>query len=101
MVTIFVIVALTTTAVVGDNITVVFKNMASFNFSIAGHGITIKKASEGFLYQDNTTDHSDDLINPSATFTYNWTVSENGITLRHPKLIPVQMPQDLMTLLLF
>jgi hephaestin len=62
--------------VVGDNITIHFMNKASFNMSIAAHGIAADKANDGALFVDNTEgeDKLDDDITPGQNFTYVWHV---------------------------
>jgi FtsP/CotA-like multicopper oxidase with cupredoxin domain len=54
-------------AEVGDSIKVVFKNKASFPFSIHPHGVVYDSINEGITG-----------ILPGATFTYQWAVSENS-----------------------
>jgi len=62
--------------VVGDTITIFFKNKAQFPFSIAAHGVVADKAHDGGLYVDGTSgaDKLDDSIMPNQTFMYVWTV---------------------------
>ncbi|PAW95364.1 hypothetical protein CKK33_18410 [Mucilaginibacter sp. MD40] len=54
-------------AEVGDSIKVVFKNKASFPFSIHPHGVLYDRNNEGITG-----------VSPGATFTYQWAVSENS-----------------------
>jgi manganese oxidase len=54
-------------AEVGDSIKVVFKNNASFPFSIHPHGVVYDSDNEGIMGVD-----------PGATFTYQWAVTENS-----------------------
>jgi hypothetical protein len=54
-------------AEVGDKIKVVFKNKATFPFSVHPHGVVYDALNEGITG-----------VNPGSTFTYNWTVSENS-----------------------
>jgi len=65
-------------AEVGDTIQVVFKNMASRNYSIHPIGVLYNKSNEGALYQDGTSgkDKSDDAIAQGKTYTYRWTVPD-------------------------
>ncbi|XP_068726902.1 hephaestin-like protein [Montipora capricornis] len=63
---------------VGDTIQVVFKNMASRNYSIHPIGVLFNKSNEGALYQDGTygDEKTDDAIPPGGNYTYHWTVPE-------------------------
>ncbi len=82
--------SLIVSGVVGDNITIVFKNMARFNFSLAAHGVVTDKANDGALYDDNTSglDKTDDAIQPNGTFTYHWIITElNGPASGDPSSI--------------
>jgi FtsP/CotA-like multicopper oxidase with cupredoxin domain len=54
-------------AEVGDSIKVVFKNKASFPYSIHPHGVVYDGANEGIMG-----------VNPGETFAYQWAVSENS-----------------------
>ncbi|MDO9184443.1 MAG: multicopper oxidase domain-containing protein [Bacteroidia bacterium] len=54
-------------AEVGDKIKVVFKNKATFPFSMHPHGVVYDADNEGM-----------EGIDPGSTFTYNWTVTENS-----------------------
>jgi FtsP/CotA-like multicopper oxidase with cupredoxin domain len=54
-------------AEVGDKIKVVFKNKATFPYSIHPHGVVYDADNEGITG-----------VNPGSTFIYNWTVSENS-----------------------
>lgn len=65
-------------AEVGDVIEVVFKNNASYNYSILPHGVFFNKSNEGAWYQDHTSgaQKADDIVRPGQTYTYRWTVPE-------------------------
>jgi hephaestin len=67
-------------AEVGDTIKVVFKNNASFPFSIHPHGVFYQKNSEGAPYNDGTSGDkkNDDAVPPGKTHTYNWLVPERA-----------------------
>ena len=58
---------------VGDTVIVVFKNMASRNFSIHPHGLRYSKEHEGQLYRDGHTSRGDSVA-PGNTHEYIWTV---------------------------
>uniref|UniRef100_T1IW54 Plastocyanin-like domain-containing protein n=1 Tax=Strigamia maritima TaxID=126957 RepID=T1IW54_STRMM len=62
-------------AEVGDTIRVVFKNLATFNFSMQPHGVFYDKANEGQKYNDGTLkDHKGDSVGPGGTHVYEWSV---------------------------
>jgi FtsP/CotA-like multicopper oxidase with cupredoxin domain len=67
-------------AEVGDTIKVVFKNNASFPFSMHPHGVFYQKDSEGAPYSDGTSGDkkSDDAVPPGEIHTYNWLVPERA-----------------------
>ncbi len=67
-------------AEVGDTIKVVFKNKASFPFSMHPHGVFYAKDSEGAPYNDGTAgaNTNDDAVPPGATHTYTWLVPERA-----------------------
>jgi len=64
-------------ATVGDRVDVVFKNNTTFPRSVHAHGLQYDKSSEGAPYHDDA-DHSDDVIEPGATFTYHYNVPERA-----------------------
>lgn len=67
-------------AEVGDTIVVVFKNNATFPFSMHPHGVFYQKDSEGAPYSDGTSGNkkNDDMVQPGNTHTYNWLVPERA-----------------------
>lgn len=67
-------------AEVGDTIVVVFKNNASFPFSMHPHGVFYQKDSEGAPYSDGTSGNkkNDDAVPPGGTHTYTWLVPERA-----------------------
>ncbi len=67
-------------AEVGDTVTVVFRNNASFPASVHVHGLRYDKASEGAPYDDRTSgrDKADDAVPPGHTFVYHYTVPERA-----------------------
>ncbi|KAL9983729.1 hypothetical protein ACROYT_G005948 [Oculina patagonica] len=67
-------------AEVGDTIEVVFKNLATREYSIHPHGILYSKHDEGSSYKDNTTgtDTADNAIAPGKIYNYVWEVSERA-----------------------
>ncbi len=54
-------------AEVGDSIKVVFKNKATFSYSIHPHDVVYDADNEGVIGVD-----------PGNTFAYNWEVTENS-----------------------
>ena len=54
-------------AEVGDSIQVVFKNKATFPYSIHPHGVVYDASNEGIIG-----------VPPNTTFTYKWAVTENS-----------------------
>jgi len=67
-------------AVVGDTITVVFKNNTSHPASVHPHGVFYQKDSEGAPYADGTRGNKkdDDAVAPGASHTYDWKVPERS-----------------------
>ena len=69
-------------AKVGDRIKVVFKNKASFPYSMHPHGVVYSKSAEGASYNDGTSAASgeaqDDSVSPGQTFEYVWDVPEEA-----------------------
>lgn len=67
-------------AEVGDTIKILFRNNTSFPASMHPHGVFYDKASEGALYEDNTSGANklDDGVLPGATHTYEWAVPERA-----------------------
>ena len=67
-------------AVVGDTITVVFKNNTSHPASVHPHGVFYQKDSEGAPYADGTRGDKkdDDAVAPGASHTYSWKVPERS-----------------------
>jgi FtsP/CotA-like multicopper oxidase with cupredoxin domain len=61
-------------AEVGDTIKVVFRNNASFPFSLHPHGVAYTRDSEGAMYGDGM-DHpeANGLVPPGKTHVYTWT----------------------------
>jgi len=66
--------------VVGDTITVVYRNNIDRPTSIHVHGVKYAKDSEGAPYADGTSgaDKSDDAVAPHGTHTYKYTVPERA-----------------------
>ena len=64
----------------GDTIKVVFKNNASYPYSMHPHGVVYAKDSEGADYNDGTTgaDKADGGVPPGATHTYVWQIPERA-----------------------
>jgi hephaestin len=67
-------------AVVGDTITVVFRNECPFPTSVHPHGVLYAKDSEGAGYSDGTSgkDRLDDGVAKGSTHTYTWKVPERA-----------------------
>ena len=67
-------------ASVGDTIKVVFRNNATYPYSMHPHGVIYDKASEGAPYADGTTgaDKADDGVPPGGTHLYVWPVPERA-----------------------
>lgn len=63
---------------VGDLIEVVFKNKASYPFSIKPHGAFANKGNEGMKYNDKSAHSSDNAVQPGKVFTYRWTVPQRA-----------------------
>jgi len=66
-------------AEVGDTIKVVFRNKASFPFSLHPHGVAYTRDSEGAMYGDGM-DHpeADGLVPPGKTHVYTWIAREQA-----------------------
>jgi hephaestin len=66
-------------AEVGDTIKVVFRNKASFPFSLHPHGVAYTRDSEGAMYGDGM-DHpeADGLVPPGKTHVYTWVAREQA-----------------------
>ncbi len=66
-------------AEVGDTIKVVFRNNASFPFSLHPHGVAYTRDSEGAMYGDGM-DHpeADGLVPPGKTHVYTWFAREQA-----------------------
>jgi hephaestin len=64
---------------VGDTIKVVFRNKASFPFSLHPHGVAYTRDSEGAMYGDGM-DHpeADGLVPPGKTHVYTWVAREQA-----------------------
>ncbi|XP_065054474.1 hephaestin-like protein isoform X2 [Rhopilema esculentum] len=64
----------------GDVLIIVFKNLASRNYTMHPHTVFYSKASEGALYADSTSGagKADDYVAPGKTQTYIWVVSQEG-----------------------
>jgi FtsP/CotA-like multicopper oxidase with cupredoxin domain len=67
-------------AEVDDTLKVIFKNNASYIYSMHPHGVLYLKNSEGSGYNDGTSgaDKEDDAVAPGATYTYIWEVPERA-----------------------
>jgi FtsP/CotA-like multicopper oxidase with cupredoxin domain len=65
---------------VGDTITIVFRNNATFPAGMHPHGVFYNKDSEGALYNDGSSgkDKADDGVPPGGTHTYTWKVPERA-----------------------
>ncbi|KAK6176802.1 hypothetical protein SNE40_015034 [Patella caerulea] len=62
-------------AEVGENIEVVFKNLATMPYSIHAQGLKYSKANEGSKYADESQEiPSGRSVPPGRTFTYHWEV---------------------------
>lgn len=66
-------------AEVGDTIKVVFRNNASFPFSLHPHGVAYSRDSEGAMYADGM-DHpeANGLVAPGKTHVYTWFAREQA-----------------------
>ena len=66
-------------AEVGDTIKVVFRNDASFPFSLHPHGVAYSRDSEGAMYADGI-DHpeANGLVPPGKTHVYTWIAREQA-----------------------
>lgn len=66
-------------AEVGDTIKVVFRNNASFPFSLHPHGVAYSRDSEGAMYSDGV-DHpeANGLVPPGKTHVYTWIAREQA-----------------------
>lgn len=66
-------------AEVGDTIKVVFRNNASFAFSLHPHGVAYTRDSEGAMYGDGMNHpEMDGLVPPGKTHTYKWIAREQA-----------------------
>ncbi len=66
-------------AEVGDTIKVVFRNNASFAFSLHPHGVAYSRDSEGAMYGDGMQHpENDGLVPPGKTHTYTWFAREQA-----------------------
>jgi len=66
-------------AEVGDTIKVVFRNNASFAFSLHPHGVAYTRDSEGAMYGDGMQHpEANGLVPPGKTHTYTWTAREQA-----------------------
>lgn len=66
-------------AEVGDTIKVVFRNNASFPFSLHPHGVAYSRDSEGAMYGDGMNHpEADGLVPPGKTHTYSWLAREQA-----------------------
>jgi hephaestin len=66
-------------AEVGDTIKVVFRNNASFAFSLHPHGVAYSRDSEGAMYGDGMTHpEADGLVAPGKTHVYSWFAREQA-----------------------
>ena len=65
---------------VGDTIRVVFKNNATYPYSMHPHGVFYHKDSEGASYDDGTSgaDKEDDDVLPGHTHVYIWPIPERA-----------------------
>jgi hephaestin len=64
-------------AEVGDTIKIVFRNNASFPFSLHPHGVAYTRDSEGAMYGDGMENpESDGLVAPGKTHVYTWIARE-------------------------
>ena len=73
--------------VVGDTISIYFRNNGHQPFSMHPHGVFYNKDSEGAPYQDGTTerDKSDDGVSPGGTHLYVRPVPERAGPAEHDK----------------
>ncbi|MGA8868699.1 MAG: multicopper oxidase domain-containing protein [Candidatus Sulfotelmatobacter sp.] len=66
-------------AEVGDTIKVVFRNNASFAFSLHPHGVAYTRDSEGAMYADGMEHpEANGLVPPGKTHTYTWFAREQA-----------------------
>jgi len=66
-------------AEVGDTIKVVFRNNASFAFSLHPHGVAYTRDSEGAMYGDGMQHpEADGVVPPGKTHIYTWTAREQA-----------------------
>ena len=66
-------------AEVGDTIKVVFRNNASFAFSLHPHGVAYTRDSEGAMYADGMDKpENDGLVAPGKTHVYTWIAREQS-----------------------
>ncbi|XP_041114974.1 coagulation factor V [Polyodon spathula] len=61
-------------AEIDDNIVVVFRNLASREYSLHAHGVSFGKSMEGMGYEDDSPYwyKFDDAVQPGDTYTYVW-----------------------------
>ncbi|XP_041371919.1 LOW QUALITY PROTEIN: ferroxidase HEPHL1-like [Gigantopelta aegis] len=59
---------------VGETIIVVFKNLASKNFSVHGQGVAYDKTNEGSQYADGPYASNDDSVGPGQVYVYKWDI---------------------------
>ncbi|XP_065054471.1 hephaestin-like protein [Rhopilema esculentum] len=62
----------------GDEIIVVFKNMASRDYSIQAHGVFYDKNNEGSVYMDQSRTQKSRAVKPGSQHTYRWFVSKSS-----------------------
>lgn len=66
-------------AEVGDTIKVIFRNNASFAFSLHPHGVAYSRDSEGAMYGDGMEHpEADGLVPPGKTHVYRWFAREQA-----------------------
>jgi len=66
-------------AEVGDTIKVVFRNRASFPFSLHPHGVAYTRDSEGAMYADGMNHpEANGLVPPGETHVYTWIAREQA-----------------------
>eukprot|EP00123_Amoebidium_parasiticum_P018481 comp24220_c0_seq1/m.44577 comp24220_c0_seq1/g.44577 ORF comp24220_c0_seq1/g.44577 comp24220_c0_seq1/m.44577 type:complete len:705 (-) comp24220_c0_seq1:209-2323(-) len=66
-------------AEVGDTIKVVFRNMASREYSMHPHGVMYTKDNEGAMYMDGSNGMGGEpAVAPNSTYEYEWFVPEDA-----------------------
>lgn len=65
-------------AEVGDTVEIVFKNMATRNYSIHAQGIRYNKLFEGWKYEDGEVNNDGDSLPPEDVFVYRWEVPKSS-----------------------